>query len=141
LQAADVLATSSPLNGRPYFISQGEPVNCWQWINDILALAGLPPVQRAVSFRLAWLGGAMLEALHRTLPLADDPRMTRFLALQMSVSHYFDITRARRDFGYEPAISMEEGMRRLAPTLTSGPASDAPGSSHEISKRSTKQTA
>jgi nucleoside-diphosphate-sugar epimerase len=142
LQAADALATNSPLNGRPYFISQGEPVNCWQWINEILALAGLPPVRRAVSFRTAWLGGAVLEGLHHTLRLGGDPRMTRFLAAQMSVSHYYDIARARRDFGYEPAISMEEGMRRLAPTLTSGSASDAPRSSHEISKRrSTKQTA
>ena len=51
LQAADALATGSPVAGRPYFISQGEPVNCWQWIDEILALAGLPPVRRHVSLR------------------------------------------------------------------------------------------
>ncbi len=44
LQAADALVPGSPLCGRPYFLSQGEPVNCWDWINEILQLAGLPPV-------------------------------------------------------------------------------------------------
>ena len=43
--------------------------------------------------------------------------MTRFLAAQLSQSHYFDISRARRDFGYEPKISIAEGMRRLAGEL------------------------
>lgn len=37
--AADALATNSPVAGRAYFISQGEPVNCWGWINDLLQLA------------------------------------------------------------------------------------------------------
>ncbi len=39
--------------------------------------------------------------------------MTRFLAAQFARSHYYDISRARRDIGYNPAISMPEGMRRL----------------------------
>ena len=32
--------------GKAYFISQGEPVNCWQWIDEILALVDLPPVRK-----------------------------------------------------------------------------------------------
>ena len=43
--------------GSAYFISQGEPVNCWQWIDEILALAGLPPVQRSISLAAAWRVG------------------------------------------------------------------------------------
>ncbi len=39
--------------------------------------------------------------------------MTRFLAAQLSTSHYFAIDRARRDFGYRPTVSTAEGMRRL----------------------------
>ena len=46
LQAADALSAGSPVAGRAYFISQGEPVNCWDWIDEILALAGLPPVRQ-----------------------------------------------------------------------------------------------
>ena len=50
LLATDALAQpDSPAAGKAYFISQGEPVNCWQWIDEILALAGLPPVEKSVS--------------------------------------------------------------------------------------------
>jgi nucleoside-diphosphate-sugar epimerase len=53
------------------------------------------------------------------LRLRGEPRMTRFLALQLGRSHYFDISRARRDFGYIPRVSTAEGMRRLADAMRS----------------------
>jgi nucleoside-diphosphate-sugar epimerase len=40
--------------------------------------------------------------------------MTRFLAAQLGTSHFFNIRRAREDFGYEPTVSTEAGMKRLA---------------------------
>jgi len=114
LLAADALWPDSPVAGRPYFITNGEPVNCWQWINEILRLAELPPVERRIPFSAAYAAGAALEAAWTLLGRTDEPRMTRFLAAQLATSHYFDITAARRDFGYEPKISMAVGMQRLA---------------------------
>lgn len=113
LLAADALEGDAPAAGRAYFISQGEPVNCWEWINRLLAVADLPPVQKTISRGAAkWLG-RICEATYSTLRLSGDPPMTRFLADQLSTSHYFDISRARNDLGYEPTISTEEGLRRL----------------------------
>jgi nucleoside-diphosphate-sugar epimerase len=112
-QAADRLENGSPVCGRAYFISQGEPVNCWDWINQILALAGLPAVTRSISYGTAYWMGFLLELAHRGLRIQQEPRMTRFLASQLATSHYFDIRRAREDFGYEPRITTAEGMRRL----------------------------
>lgn len=120
LQAADALEPGSPVGGRAYFISQGEPVNCWQWIDEILALAGLSPVTKSISFPTAWRLGAALEAAYRLVRLTSEPRMTRFLAAQLAKHHYFEIRRARQDFGYSPPISAAEGMRRLALDLASG---------------------
>jgi nucleoside-diphosphate-sugar epimerase len=74
----------------------------------------------------AWRVGAALEGVYRLLRLHGEPRMTRFLAAQLSTSHYFDISRARNDFGYEPKISTEEGMRRLAQTLHEGCSTSMP---------------
>ncbi|MCG8449760.1 MAG: NAD-dependent epimerase/dehydratase family protein [Pirellulales bacterium] len=114
LQAADALAEeNSPVAGRAYFLSQGQPVNCWQWIDDILALAGIPPVQKSISHNAAWRLGAACEAVYRLLRIKREPPMTRFLAAQLATSHWFDISAARRDFGYEPRISTAEGMERL----------------------------
>ncbi len=39
--------------------------------------------------------------------------MTRFLARELSTAHWFNIDAARRDLGYEPRVSIEEGLRRL----------------------------
>ena len=61
--------------------------------------------------------GAALEGVWTVLRRTDEPRMTRFLAAQLATSHYFDITAAERDFGYSPAVSIEEGMRRLGKWL------------------------
>lgn len=117
LQAADALEPGSPVGGRAYFISQGEPVNCWQWINQILALADLPPVTKSISFAAAWRIGAILETVYRVCRLTSEPRITRFLAAQLAKHHYFNIGRARLDFGYSPQIATAEGMRHLAGEL------------------------
>ncbi len=117
VQAADALRPGSPVAGRAYFLSQGEPVNCWQWIDRILALAGLPPVRTSISLATAWRIGAVLETVYGVLRLKGEPPMTRFLAAQLATSHYFDISRAREDFGYCPVVSTAEGMRRLAEEL------------------------
>jgi nucleoside-diphosphate-sugar epimerase len=114
LLAADALKPGSPAAGRAYFISQGEPVNCWDWLNELVALAGLPPVRKSISFRTAWAIGLACEMAYGLLRLRGEPPMTRFLAAQLSQSHYFNIRRAREDLGYTPTISTAEGMRRLA---------------------------
>jgi nucleoside-diphosphate-sugar epimerase len=114
LAAAAALQRGSPVCGRAYFLSQGEPVNCWGWIDDLLAQAGLPPVRRSISLSAAWRIGHACELAYTALRLVREPPMTRFLAAQLGRSHYFDIGRARRDFGYEPRVSTAEGMRRLA---------------------------
>lgn len=114
LQACDALQPGSAVAGQAYFLSNGEPVNCWGWINEILAKAGQPPVSRSISLRAAWHLGHACEAIWKATSRTDDPPMTRFLAAQLATHHYFDISRAQRDFGYVPRVNKVEGMRRLA---------------------------
>lgn len=118
LLAMDRLTPGSPVCGKAYFLSQGEPVNCWQWIGEILGLAGLRPPAKKISFKTAWRVGAVLEFLHLVVRSPREPRMTRFLAAQLAKSHNFDISAARRDLGYSPKITSAEGMRRLGTWLS-----------------------
>jgi nucleoside-diphosphate-sugar epimerase len=113
LRAADRLAPGSPIAGKVYFLSQGEPWPLWDLVNRILQAAGLPPVTRTIPRPLALLAGGLCEAFGHALGLAAEPPMTRFLACELSRAHWFDITAARRDLGYAPSITIEEGMRRL----------------------------
>ena len=58
-----------------------------------------------------------MEMAYTVLPLRGEPRMTRFLADQLATSHFFDIGKARKDLGYEPRISTEEGLERTLKAL------------------------
>jgi nucleoside-diphosphate-sugar epimerase len=111
--AAERLEPDAPLAGKAYFLSQGEPVPLWDLVNWILRAAGVAPVTRTISPALAMSIGAVLEVLYRTLRLPGEPPMTRFLAHQLSTAHWFNINAARRDLGYQPRISIDEGLRRL----------------------------
>jgi nucleoside-diphosphate-sugar epimerase len=55
----------------------------------------------------------MLEACYKLFKLSGEPQMTRFVAEELATAHWFDISAARRDLGYAPLVSTEEGLRRL----------------------------
>lgn len=113
LLAADRLAPGAAVAGKAYFITNGEPIPLWEMVNRILAAAGLPPVTRSVSPRLAYAAGILCEGLWTVLPLPDEPPMTRFVAHELATAHWFNISAARRDLDYAPKISIEEGLERL----------------------------
>lgn len=113
LLAADRLREGRAISGNTYFITSGEPIETWEMVNRILDAGGLPPVRRSVSPRVAYLAGWLLEVVYGLLRIRNEPRMTRFVARELSTSHWFDISAARRDLGYEPTVSIDEGLRRL----------------------------
>lgn len=111
--AADALKKNPELSGKVYFISQDNPVPLWDMVDDILKVAGLAPVQRAVPRTLAWMIGALFEFFYKTFSIRGEPQMTRFLADELSTAHWFDISAAKKDLGYAPRISMKEGLKCL----------------------------
>ncbi len=117
LLAADNLAGPGTAAGRAYFISQGEPVNLWQWINELFSRLDIAPVRSNIPYCSAYGLGALLEGFYLLAGWRKEPQMTRFLAQQLAKSHYFSIARATLDLGYRPLVSTEEGMERLLATL------------------------
>jgi nucleoside-diphosphate-sugar epimerase len=101
------------INGRPYFVSSGEPVEIWDFVSGMLEAAGAAPIRKSVSLRTALAVGWVFEKVHAISGRKGDPRMSRWIVRQLTDSRWFDISAARRDLGYEPQVSMEEGMRRL----------------------------
>jgi len=116
--AAQNLDSHATAAGNAYFISQGEPVNLWNWINTLFARLSIPPVRKRIGAGSAYMLGTLLEGMFLLFKLDREPPMTRFLAEQLARSHWFSIARARRDLGYEPNISTAEGLERLVQWLT-----------------------
>ncbi|MGC9349513.1 MAG: NAD-dependent epimerase/dehydratase family protein [Anaerolineae bacterium] len=122
LLAADAMVPGSAAAGEPgagavYFISQGEPVTLWPWVRDLLAQLDLPPIRVRIPQWAARAAGTALAALYRGLKLKGEPPLTPFLASELAQSHYYDISRARRDLGYRPAYTMAEATRRTVAWL------------------------
>jgi nucleoside-diphosphate-sugar epimerase len=113
LLAADRLVPGSPIAGKTYFITQGETIPLWDMINHFLDAAGLRPVTRSVSRPLAFAAAGLLELAYVAAGKESEPPMTRFLARQLTTTHWFNIGAARRDLGYEPRVSIAQGLRQL----------------------------
>lgn len=116
LNALDALQTPG-VSGRAYFISQGEPVALWPWINTLLEGLGYPPLTRRLPLSVANCFAVICETLWKWLRRSDDPPMTRFAAEQLAKDHYFDISAAERDLGYCPNTSMQEAVEKTLADL------------------------
>lgn len=117
LQALDALSPAAPSAGKAYFINEPQPVQLWDWVDELLGLAGLPPLKKSISLNAAKVIGAIFEGVFGLFRVSAEPPMTRFLALQLALSHTYDTSAAAQDFGYRPIIEYDEAMRRLQPDL------------------------
>lgn len=104
--------------GKAYYISNDEPITMAAMLNKILACENLPPVSKRVPSNIAYAVGSILEWFYLILGKKEEPIMTRFVAKQLSTSHYFDISAAKEDFNYQPLISIDQGMERLRTSLS-----------------------
>ena len=97
--------------GQAYFISQGEPVDLWPWLNSILEGLGQPPLTQKIPLPLAYGIGALCEGAWKVLRRRTDPPITRFVAVELAKDHYFDIRKAQHVLGYRPRVPMNEALK------------------------------
>jgi 2-alkyl-3-oxoalkanoate reductase len=110
--AVERLRPGAPPAGRAYFITQDDPRPVGEMIDLLLGAAGIPPLTRQLP---AWVArGLAVAAEHGGRAVhTGEPLLTRFLVNQLTTAHWFDISAAKRDLGYFPRISIDEGLRRL----------------------------
>lgn len=104
--------------GRAYNITSGESVRLWDLIATLADRLGLEPPRRRISRRSARRAATALEAIHRVFRRAGEPRLTRHTVDSLSLDATLDISAARRELGYEPAVSVSEGVERFLASLT-----------------------
>lgn len=120
LSACDRLAPDAACAGKAYFISQGEPWPASRITNAMLRAAGFAQVTRRIPVGLAYAIGAVVETAYRAFGVEAEPPVTRFVVRQMSTAHWYDISAAKRDLGYEVRVGIEEGLERLRMSLSIG---------------------
>jgi nucleoside-diphosphate-sugar epimerase len=127
LLADQKLVAGSPVAGQAYFVTNGEPMPFFTFVAKVLQELGLPRILGGVPYPIVFAAAAIKEGLDtlRGGTLNAEDGMSRFAVRYMVRHHYFSIAKARRDLGYEPRVSIDEGIRRTCAALRQ-PASVAP---------------
>ena len=113
IMASEKLFENPSLSGNVYFLSQDEPMPIWKIINAFLDAAGLPPMKGQVSEKIVYIAGSIFEFVYKFFNIKGEPLITKLGAKELATSHWFNISRAKKDLGYYPKISTQEGLIRL----------------------------
>jgi 3beta-hydroxy-delta5-steroid dehydrogenase/steroid delta-isomerase len=107
IEAARHLVPGSPVCGQAYFITDGVPINYFDFFRPFVEGMGFEHPRMRLPTAPLYAVAAVWEFLHWTIKIPP-PMFTRLEVRKMTVSHYSRIDKARRDFGWEPKVSMEE---------------------------------
>ena len=108
-----LLAAEKGRAGEAYFVTDGEPVVFREFVTALIETQGVEPPDRSLP---AWTAAPLArisEAAWKLLPLRGEPPMTRFRAWILTQECTIDISKARRELGYEPIASHEQGLAAL----------------------------
>lgn len=101
------------ISGNSYFIGQG-PVNLWTFINNVLNNQGYGSINNKIPLKLAYCIGFIIEIGLKLLGLTHvHPPMSRFIALQLGKSHYFNHKKSLEDLGNYHQLSIREAILNL----------------------------
>jgi nucleoside-diphosphate-sugar epimerase len=117
--ALDAVGPGVTCAGRAYVIANGEPRPIRDLVAGICAAAGVTFEPRDVPLGAARTIGSFLERAWPKLPNRlrqgeVEPPLTRFVAEQLGTAHWFDPRPAALDLDWEPTVSIDDGLERLA---------------------------
>ncbi len=118
--ALDAAAPGARCAGQAYVVANGEPRPIRELVGGICQAAEVPFEPRDVPLAAAVRAGAVVERVWPRLGRDDEPPLTRFLAEQLGTAHWFDPRPARVDLGWQPTVSIDEGLDRLAAWFADG---------------------
>ena len=96
--------------GRTYILAGGEVTTLNALVEAIAREAGVAPPRLRLPVWPFWIAGALCEAA--CAPLRIEPPLYRRRVDFFTKSRAFDISRARRELGFEPRVGLRDGIRR-----------------------------
>lgn len=111
-----ILAAERGVGGQAYFVTDGEPVQVREFMTALLAAVGVEARGPNLPFGvLNPLAGAA-ELAFRVLP--GSAPLSRAIVTTLGREFTIDISKARRELGYEPVVSQEQGLAELRGYVT-----------------------
>jgi nucleoside-diphosphate-sugar epimerase len=108
------LEADAAVGGQAFFVHGGTPITLWQWVRDLTHALGVNGVRGTIPKGAAVAASTVFDALVRMSGGALHFPISRYLITELTTDHYSSIGRARAYLGYEPKVSVEEGIARMA---------------------------
>ena len=108
------LALTQGKGGQAYFILDDGVRSMHDMISAMAASRGVTLPEKSISAGMADFIGGACEFAWGAFALKGEPPLTRFSAMIMSRDSILNDAKARREMGYAPVISVEDGLRQLA---------------------------
>lgn len=111
-----LLCQNAPDNllGRTFNITNGEPIYVATFFKMLFNKLEYPFKIRHIPYNLAYWIAAAMELASLTIFLGREPLITRFTVELLAKNQTLDITAAREELGYQPRISVEQGLEIFA---------------------------
>ncbi|MFZ1301192.1 MAG: NAD(P)-dependent oxidoreductase [Candidatus Microsaccharimonas sp.] len=101
-------------NGSIYNITNGEPRTFKSILDTFFEEIGETPSYRNMNFKTIYTLASALEKLYTFSPTHAEPPLTRYTVSTLAFSQTLDISKAKQELGYEPQISIDEGIKAYA---------------------------
>ncbi len=99
--------------GEAFNVSNDEEVTQRQYLDALADMLGVPPVQKTVPFRNAYLIATGLESTYRLLRIKQRPVITRQSVSLIGLSHVFSSSKIRQWLGWAPKVNFETAIERI----------------------------
>ncbi len=107
------LAISEGAGGEAYYLSDDETLTQREFVTRYLATVDAEPTDRSLPGPVARLAANIVEPVWQRLRPASPPPFTRLAAYLLSSESTVSIDKAKRELGYRPLVTIDEGLARL----------------------------
>ncbi|MEU8840396.1 NAD-dependent epimerase/dehydratase family protein [Streptomyces roseus] len=110
-----IAAPAERIGGKAYFVADAEETDLWAFLTRVGALLDCPPPHPRVPLTATRVLAAAVETAWRLHPSAATcpPPLSRYMTALLTRSTTYDTGAARRDLGYDPPRTQEDGVNGL----------------------------
>ena len=113
-----VEADASAITTGVYNITNKTPRSLISILEQLFSGLSTTPHYRNRYFWIVYGVAAAVECLYKVLRIDKEPMITRYTVCTLGCSQTLDVSAATRDLGYEPIMSLDEGIARYVASLT-----------------------
>lgn len=112
--AANHLQKGNTIAGKPYNLTNNQPLQFWVFVGSILSRLGYTPPHIHLSYWFVYALSHLCVAFSLLLQWTGlgqwTPFLTPFKVALSGTHHYYSCASAQRDFDYQPVVTLEQGI-------------------------------